>query len=50
MGYHIASSLGDHECKALAVRLTSRYNLLHAPLAQLVRAFDSHSKGLRFEP
>ena len=25
------------------------YNRLHAPLAQLVRAFDSHSKGPRFE-
>ena len=35
--------------RKLAIPLANRYNLPHAPLAQLVRAFDSHSKGRRFE-
>lgn len=34
---------------ALAERVEKRYTPAYAPLAQLVRAFDSHSKGRRFE-
>ena len=34
----------------LVVAVRFRLSRLHAPLAQLVRAFDSHSKGRRFDP